>query len=522
MVVRRPAGSSGAIQTNNGAAGFGGITPGAGVAAFLATPIGGIPATWLQSGAAVANLGFTPPSNTRTVAGTGMLAGGGDLSADRTLNLAAIAGNSVVANIIASSAVPTAVALPSCPDTGGNRLNYSSGVFACGTSSSGGGGSPGGSSGQIQWNNAGAFDGMTAGNGLSIDTTNKKLNLTVPLSDKTGADYTILDTDGGKTFLVAAHTYTVPQAGTTGFGTGYGVCFVNNGTSGNATVSSTTSVFKGAPGATTSMTLRPGAWACPTSDATNYQTVFGSLDGADLTAATVTSAKLASKSGNGTTVVTTTGAQTSGKCVTIDANGNHVADASACGGAGASPGGSSGDIQYNNAGAFGGRAPSGNGTSVVTTTGAQTSGRCVEIDANGNHIAAAAGCSSGSAGYGNLTFTTAANTFSGTAVYMGAGLANTSTTNARPIPVPYNMTVDKLYCWVGAAPGAGITWTFTLNVDGSDNINQQVAATNATDYSTGTDTPVSLTRGQKLVIHLTVSSGTPGVYGTCSMRTQAS
>ena len=52
------------------------------------------------------------------------------------------------------------------------------------------------------------------------------------------------------------------------------------------------------------------------------------------------------------------------------------------------------------------------------------------------------------------------------------------------------MTVDKLYCWVGAAPGAGITWTFTLNVDGSDNTNQQVAAINATDYSTGTDTPV--------------------------------
>ena len=49
-------------------------------------------------------------------------------------------------------------------------------------------------------------------------------------------------------------------------------------------------------------------------------------------------------------------------------------------------------IQYNNAGAFGGRAPSGNGTSVVTTTGTQTSGRCVQIDANGNHIAAAAAC----------------------------------------------------------------------------------------------------------------------------------
>lgn len=41
------------------------------------------------------------------------------------------------------------------------------------------------------------------------------------------------------------------------------------------------------------------------------------------------------------------------------------------------------------------KTKSGNGATVVTTTGAQTSGRCVEIDANGNHIAAAAGCGSG-------------------------------------------------------------------------------------------------------------------------------
>ncbi len=38
---------------------------------------------------------------------------------------------------------------------------------------------------------------------------------------------------------------------------------------------------------------------------------------------------------------------------------------------------------------------SGNTTAYVTTTGTQTSGRCVEIDANGNHIAAAGGCAGG-------------------------------------------------------------------------------------------------------------------------------
>ena len=84
------------------------------------------------------------------------------------------------------------------------------------------------------------------------------------------------------------------------------------------------------------------------------------------------------------------------------------------------------------------------------------------------------------------------------------------------------MTVDNLYCWISNAPGAGITYTFTLNVNGADNTNQRVTATNATDYSSGTNTPVSLTRGQKLAMHLTPSSGTPAVYGTCTLRTQAS
>lgn len=41
------------------------------------------------------------------------------------------------------------------------------------------------------------------------------------------------------------------------------------------------------------------------------------------------------RSGNTTAFVTTTGAQTSGDCVKIDANGNHVANGSACGGGGA-------------------------------------------------------------------------------------------------------------------------------------------------------------------------------------------
>lgn len=46
---------------------------------------------------------------------------------------------------------------------------------------------------------------------------------------------------------------------------------------------------------------------------------------------------------------------------------------------------------------------SGNTTEFVTTTGTQTSGDCVKIDANGNHIDAGAACGSGSGGGADFT-----------------------------------------------------------------------------------------------------------------------
>jgi len=141
------------------------------------------------------------------------------------------------------------------------------------------------------------------------------------------------------------------------------------------------------------------------------------------------------RSGNTTTFTTTTGALTNGHCVSIDASGNFVDNGSACGtssGGVTSVGltmpavftvsnsplvaagtlavtanGTSGGIPYFNAPTtmastaaltlnapvIGGGAAgpsvgtrSGNTTAFVTTTGAQTSGHCVSIDASGNHI----------------------------------------------------------------------------------------------------------------------------------------
>jgi len=79
----------------------------------------------------------------------------------------------------------------------------------------------------------------------------------------------------GANVEVGAHTYTLAQAGTTGFGAGWGICLTNTGTSGNATVNATTSTFNGNGTNSSSLTLAPGDWACPQSDGVNYVTNIG-------------------------------------------------------------------------------------------------------------------------------------------------------------------------------------------------------------------------------------------------------
>lgn len=69
-------------------------------------------------------------------------------------------------------------------------------------------------------------------------------------------------------------------------------------------------------------------------------------------------------------------------------------------GTAAIPGGTNGQIQYNNNGAFGGLNRSGTGAIIATTTGTLTSGHCVQIDASGNFIDAGAACGTGGGGGG--------------------------------------------------------------------------------------------------------------------------
>lgn len=85
---------------------------------------------------------------------------------------------------------------------------------------------------------------------------------------QTGTTYTILSTDSGKLVTLSngsSIAVTLPQAGTTGFGAGYGTCILNIG-AGTATVTPTTSTFN----LNASQVLPTGAMMCPVSDGTNY------------------------------------------------------------------------------------------------------------------------------------------------------------------------------------------------------------------------------------------------------------
>lgn len=155
---------------------------GTGVATALAIAIGSAGAPVLFNGA-----GGTPSSLTLTNA-TGLPVGG----------IAAIAANTFVANGTGGSASPTAlsaasatallsvmvgdsgsggvkglVPAPAAGDAAAGKFLKADGTYA--VPPGGSGGSPGGSSGQLQYNNAGAFGGMS---GTAWDDTNRALTIT--------------------------------------------------------------------------------------------------------------------------------------------------------------------------------------------------------------------------------------------------------------------------------------------------------------------------------------------------------
>jgi hypothetical protein len=183
---------------------------------------------------------------------------------------------------------------------------------------------------------------LTFGTGFKVGGSggSATVNLSSTTADKTASGQAIVAGDAGKTVLVGASAYTLAQAGTVGFEAGYSPGIINNGTAGNATVTATTSTFKGAGGGT-SVTLKPGYGLFPMSDGTDYQTLLTvntvglaanlplfSDGGGGFTAGT--------RQGNTTKVFTTTGSFTAGNAITVDANGNAVDAGVAPGGGGGS------------------------------------------------------------------------------------------------------------------------------------------------------------------------------------------
>jgi hypothetical protein len=119
---------------------------------------------------------------------------------------------------------------------------------------------------------SGVFVTKTLGNGL-VDNSNV-ISLTTAVADcasGTGActGGAILATLGAKTVKLGAHAYTIAAAGSTGFESGFGTCLVNSSTTGDATITATTSVWEGG-GETTVMTLAAGDSACLSVDSANY------------------------------------------------------------------------------------------------------------------------------------------------------------------------------------------------------------------------------------------------------------
>jgi hypothetical protein len=273
------------------------------------------------------------------------------------------------------------------------------------------------------------------------------------------------------------------------------------------------------------------------------------------------------RSGNTTAFVTTTGSLTSGRCVEIDANGNFIQAAAACGsGAGSvtsvgqtftgglisvsgSPittsgtlaltvAGTSGGIPYFSGattwassgaltanlpviGGGAGAAPtvgtrSGNTTAFVTTTGSLTSGRCVEIDANGNFIQSAAGCGA-AATFQAILFRPAQNE------PPTANFATFDTRNGHPV-LDFDGTTDEEAVFSGVLPdgytGGGLTvdtwWSFTSATSGSLRVQAAIERIDVSSLDIDADSFASFqsaggsapgTTGQVIKVSITFTNG---------------
>ena len=136
---------------------------------------------------------------------------------------------------------------------------------------------------------------------------------------------------------------------------------------------------------------------------------------------------------------------------------------------------------------LGAKTLSGNGGALVTTTGTQTSGDCVEIDANGNHVASGAACGGG----GGLPMAVA-----GTYIAAGSRSAGAASSIApangsvylMPWLIGRDVQIDRLAIFQTGTGAAGTTIEFVLYgsaADGSPGALMHITATPVASETTG-------------------------------------
>jgi hypothetical protein len=271
----------------------------------------------------------------------------------------------------------------------------SSGYFASIIHGGGSTDTPGGTSGQIQYNSSGIFGGFTASGDAAINTASGVMTLTTVNANvgAFGSNVNCTTTTYNAKGLVTAASQTpcTPAVGSiTGLGTGIATALAVNvgsagapvlfngagGTPSSIALTNATGLPLGAitgfgTGVATSLAVNIGAAGAPVlfdgAGGTPSSMVGTNITGtaAGLTAGNVTTnANLTgdiTSVGNATTLVTVNAnVGTFGdasNCVTITTNAKGLitaASQTACAGGGGAPGGSTTQVQYNNAGAFAG------------------------------------------------------------------------------------------------------------------------------------------------------------------------
>jgi len=148
----------------------------------------------------------------------------------------------------------------------GSNCTVTAGVLNC----TGGGGAPGGSSGNVQFNNSGTFGGLPVGSGLTAGTS---LATTALLCNGgsviTGTSYTIASTDASTDCRFTGSSganFTLPAATTSGFGYGFSVGVVNDASTASITVTPASGTIRGAA----TLTIPAGTQCNLVSDGANY------------------------------------------------------------------------------------------------------------------------------------------------------------------------------------------------------------------------------------------------------------